>query len=241
MGVKVREVEGKGWYVFINWRNQRKAKCFGTDKTTAKTFAKKLSARLKWADVSGEPIALSQPDQQVPTVKAYLEEWLLTHAKMHCKPSTYRRYKEVIDQQLIPAFGDRPLHLLKREDLKRLITRAVEANKARGTIQNYLIPLKAAYNHAKEDGLVTFNPAERFTRLLQRGQDRRKHIQPLTREELAIVLAYAETHEVAYFPAFLCAARTGLRQGEVIGLEWGDLDSVENEPARRTIRSAAWT
>ena len=114
MGVNIREVDGKGWYVFINWRNQRKAKSFGSDKVMAKAFAKKLSARLKWAEVSGEPIALSQPDQQLPTVKAYLEEWLLTHAKMHCKPSTYRRYKEVIDQQLIPAFGERPLHLLRR-------------------------------------------------------------------------------------------------------------------------------
>ena len=64
MGVNVREVSGKGWYVFINWRNQRKAKSFGSDKVLAKAFAKKLSARLKWAEVSGEPVALSQPDQQ---------------------------------------------------------------------------------------------------------------------------------------------------------------------------------
>jgi hypothetical protein len=74
MGVKVREVEGKGWYVLINWRNQRKAKSFRTDKATAKAFAKKLSARLKWAEVSGEPLALSQPEQQMPTVKGYLKE-----------------------------------------------------------------------------------------------------------------------------------------------------------------------
>jgi len=95
MGMNVREVPGKGWYVFINWRNQHKAKCFGTHKTTAKAFAKKLSARLKWAEVSGEPLALSQPDQHMPTVKQYLTDWLGTYAKVHCKPSTAAGYHQV--------------------------------------------------------------------------------------------------------------------------------------------------
>jgi hypothetical protein len=139
MGVKVREVNGKGWYVFINWRNQRKAKSFGIDKATAKEFAKKLSARLKWAEVSGEPLVLSQPDQQMPTVKGYMSEWLQTYAKVHCKPSTYRGYERAIHQHLIPAFGDKPLHELKREHVKRLIAEQMNSQKARNTIQNYLV------------------------------------------------------------------------------------------------------
>lgn len=224
MGVKVREVPGKGWYVYINWRSQRKAKCFGTNKGTAKDFAKKLEARLKWADVSGESLALSQPDQHMPTVKSYLEEWLQTYVKVHCKTSTYRGYKRAIEQQLIPAFGEQPLHLLKRDQIKRLIAAQIEGKKARGTIQNYLVPLKAAYNQAKEDGLVVMNPAERLGKLLQRSQDRREEMQPLTAQEVQTLLTVAEIQYLALYPVLLCAVRTGLRQGELIGLQWGDID-----------------
>jgi integrase len=224
MGVKVREVDGKGWYVFINWRNQRKAKSFGADKATAKEFAKKLSARLKWAEVSGEPLVLSQPDQQMPTVKGYMSEWLQTYAKVHCKPSTYRGYERAIHQHLIPAFGDKPLHELKREHVKRLIAEQMNSQKARNTIQNYLVPLKAAYNQAKQDGLVVLNPAERLGKLLQRPQDRRQEMQPLTAQEVEMLLSVAEAHHPALYPVLLCAVRTGLRQGELIGLQWGDID-----------------
>lgn len=97
MGVKLRQRidkktgKAKGWYVLTDWNGQRKAKFFGKDKKQAKAFADKLEARLKWAEQSGEPIVLSQPDQALPTVKAYLVDWLNTYAKVHCKPSTYHK------------------------------------------------------------------------------------------------------------------------------------------------------
>lgn len=225
MGVKLRERPGKGWYVFTDWQGQRKAKCFGKNKRLAQAFADKLTARLKWAEQTGEPLALSQPDQSMPTVKTYLGDWLATYAKVHCKPSTYRGYKRAIEQHLIPAFGERPLHLLKRDEIKRLIARQIEAKKARGTIQNYLVPLKAAYNQAKEDGLVMLNPAERLGKLLQRSQDRREEMQPLTAQEVKTLLSMAESQYPALYPVLLCAVRTGLRQGELIGLQWGDVDN----------------
>lgn len=224
MGVKLRERPGKGWGVFIDWRGQRKAKFFGANKTLARDFAKKLEAKLKWAEVSGEALVLSQPEQAMPALRSYLQDWLSTYAKVHCKPSTYRGYKRAVEQHLIPAFGDHFLHLLKREDVKRLVAKLAADQKAKGTIINCLVPLKAAYNQAKEDGLVTFNPAERLGRLLKLSRDRREYIQPLNREELESMLEVAETKYPSLYPILLCAARTGLRQGELIGLQWGDID-----------------
>ncbi len=184
----------------------------------------KLEARLKRAEASGEPIFLSQPNQSMPTVKEYLIEWLETHARVHCKPSTYRGYRRAIEKHLIPTFGDRPLHLLKREEVKRFIAIQIGEGKARGTIQNYLVPLKAAFNQAKEDGLVVTNPAERLGKLLQPSHDRREEMQPLTSGEVHTLLTVAQTQYPSLYPILLCAVRTGMRQGELIGLQWGDLD-----------------
>jgi integrase len=250
VGVKLRQRiniktgKAKGWFVLTDWNGQRKAKFFGKDKKQAKAFADKLEARLKWAEQSGEPIVLSQPDQVLPTVKSYLVDWLNTYAKVHCKPSTYRGYKRAVEDQLVPAFGHYQLHTLKRDHVKRFVAQKAEElvsrvtkpkkgepaevippkKKARWTIQGYLVPLKAAYNQAIEDGLVTLNPGSRLGRLFRGGQERRAHIQPLTREEVTALLREAERRYPVISPVLLCAVRAGLRLGEVIGLQWGDAD-----------------
>ncbi len=225
MGVKLGERKDKpGWWVFINYKGKRTKKCFGTNKKLAQEFAAKLTAKLKWAEVNGEPVALSQPDQVMPTVKAYLTDWLSIYAKVHCKPSTYRGYKRAVEKHIVPAFGEHGLHTLRREDVKRLVANLIERGKARGTIQNCLVPLKAAYHQAMEDGLVTMNPAARLGRLLRASQGRWEHIQPLTREELTTLLKVAQERYPILYPVLLCAARTGLRLGELIGLQWGDVD-----------------
>ncbi len=224
MGVKLRERPGKGWYVITDWKGQRKAKCFGADKKLAQAFADKLKAKLKWAEQGGETVVLSQPEQTMPMVKGYLEEWLCVYAKTHCKASTYRGYARAVRQHLLPAFGDRPLHALKREDVKRLIAQLTQRGLARGTVQNCLVPLKAAYYQAVEDGVVTQNPAARMGRWLQGAYDRRATIQPLTNLEIQTLLATAEQREPSLAPVLLCAVRTGLRMGELIGLQWGDVD-----------------
>ena len=103
MGVKLRERPGKGWYVLIDWKGQRKAKSFGTKKKLAQEFAAKVAARLKWAEHSGEPVALNRSDQAIPTLKDYLTEWLEVYADAHCKPSTSSGYRIVIDHHVIPV------------------------------------------------------------------------------------------------------------------------------------------
>ena len=175
---------------------------------------------------SGEPLALSQSDQAMPTVKAYLEDWLEVYAKVHCKPSTYRGYKRAVENHLVPAFGVTPLHLLKREDVKRLIARLSKDGSSKGTIKKCLVPLKTAYNVAIEDGLVTFNPGARLGRLLKAPGDKRQHIQPLTSKEVSTLLKKTKEHPLLYvlYPVLLCAVRTGLRMGELIGLQWRDID-----------------
>ena len=86
MGVKLRERPGKGWYVLTDYRGQRKAKFFGKDKKQAKLFADKLTARIKWAEQSGEAILLSRPDQAMPTVGTNLHSWSVSPAETPITP-----------------------------------------------------------------------------------------------------------------------------------------------------------
>jgi hypothetical protein len=148
MGVKVRQRKDKpGWWVFIHHQGRRTKKCFGEGRPgekAAKAFAEKLSARLKWAEASGEAIALSQPDKQIPTLKDYLTEWLKNYADAHCKPSTASGYRTVIEHHIIPLLGKRRLHEVTRTDVKRLIASLVDQGRKKRTIHNILTPFKEA-------------------------------------------------------------------------------------------------
>jgi len=77
--------------------------------------------------------------------------------------------------------------------------------------------------HAFEDGLIAANPASRLGRFIK-GKDRKADVNPFTREEARAFLEVVGEHYPRYYPFFLCALRTGMRLGELLGLEWGDLD-----------------
>src|SRR5262249_45525155 len=55
---------------------------------------------------------------------------------------------------------------------------------------------------------------------------KRRGINPLTREELAQFLIHTKVVAPTLYPLFLCAARTGLRQGELLALQWEDVNLV---------------
>jgi integrase len=111
---------------------------------------------------------------------------------------------------------------LKREHLKTVIAGWIEAGKSRSTVRNYLAALKSAYFSGLEDGLVTVNPLQRISKLCKGAQSPDKHMQPLTAQEVDTLLNTTQQSKPGLYPVLLCAVRTGLRRGELIGLQWGD-------------------
>ena len=108
MGVKIRQKDGK-WYVFINHKGKRKAKCVGDSKRAAEEVKRKLEAKLTLGE-----FALLEEAPKVPMFGEYAEEWLATYAQLNCKPSTYRRYAGVVRNYLLPLWGPTLLSDLPR-------------------------------------------------------------------------------------------------------------------------------
>ena len=97
----------------------------------------------------------------------------------------------------------------------------------RGTVRNILAPLREMLNHAVDAGILLANPANRAGRYMKEKKavkTNRMKIDPLTLEEAQMLLATAEKMGHGTHAVIMTALRTGLRMGELFGLQWGDVD-----------------
>ena len=112
VGVKLRERPGKGWYVLIDWKGQRKAKFFGTNKALAKDFKDKVEAKLKLGE-------MGLPSKSRIKLGDYATTWLdrIKHTR---KYSTYDDYRKILDREILPALKAFDLEQITRERVKAL-------------------------------------------------------------------------------------------------------------------------
>jgi integrase len=213
MSVTVREWKG-AWWIFINHHGTRKAKRIGTGvvgKKAAKQAAQQIQARLALGQT-----AFDRPQTTV-TMDAYVETFL-ERIEQTRKHTTHADYRKIFDRYVFPVFRGQDLQQITREKVKAFAVGCLQRGLAAKTVQNIIRTLSSLFSHALEDNLITANPALRPGKFLLKISKRRS-INPMTREELALFLAHTKTTAPTLYPAFLCAARTGLRQGELIALQ----------------------
>ncbi len=224
MGVTVRQKQpGKDnpWWVFINHHGKRKAKLVG-DKKAADAVASKIREELK----KGELFPVNEP-KKIPSFRVYAMEWLESYAKAFCKNSTYGGYAAIVNKHLVPFFQDIQLDQIRRKNIRMLIASKLSENLSRGTVRNILLCLSSILSSAVEDEVIDVN----FS--IQLGKKVRKPLQKvkrsedvnfLTREEVKLFLEGIKKYYPEHYPFFICAVRTGMRAGELIGLQPGDID-----------------
>ena len=216
MGVTMRK-DGDKWYVFVNHRGQRKAKCVGS-KAAAEKVKRILEAKLSLGD-SG----ILAPKSEVLTFGAYADQWLEEYAATACKQSTQDDYKGVLKNYVRPLFASKALNALKRDDIKRLIAEMIRRDYTKGTIRNTIAAVRKMYNEAIEAGLVTTNPASKMGRYMKAARTNEKKGVALTGIEIEQFLAAARAVCPEYELLFRVALRAGLRRGELVALRWDDL------------------
>lgn len=225
MGVKVRFRKG-AWRVIVDHNRVRKAKRIGS-KAAAELVAAKVQIALAESRAPFLGREAPSPDQLAKpvTFKEAADKWLETYpALARLRQSTIEGYKGVLRLHVYPRFGERPFQEIRREDIRMLVAELVAQGKSRGLIKHVVAPIRGVFNEAIEAGLQLPNLAARIGRFLRDRGDPAHRIDPLTAEEEARLLATARHAYPRHFPLLLCALRTGMRLGELLGLHWGDID-----------------
>jgi len=223
MSVKIRKRGGK-WYVFVNYHGRRKAKCVGS-REAAEQVRRLLEAKLALGDLS----ILGPEENKMPTFDEYAGQWMRDYARVECKSSTVHGYEGVLRQYLRPKLGKKRLDEIKRDDVKALINDLIAKDLSRNTIRNALCVLRAMFNQAIEGGLLESNPASRLGRFTKTAKTAETKGVALTAKEVEQFLNAALEICPEYHPLFLTAVRAGLRRGELVALQWGDIQFGQDE------------
>ena len=139
------------------------------------------------------------------------------------KVSTVEAVRSAVRVHLVPHFGDRPIDRIDVRAVERLIAAERRDGKAPKSIRNYLGVLHSIFELGIERGWARENPVKRAAK--PEGEQSQE-IRSLTIDEIEAVIAAipADTLGEVERSLYLTAAMTGLRQGELLGLRWQDVD-----------------
>lgn len=209
----------KGKWNLVKYEGNRRTKKVIGSGLQAKAEAARLAAELTLA-AARQAASLPSPIR----LGEYAERWYRQVVLPHKKPGTAVFYRSVLDHHILPALGNLPLVDVSREHIKALLADLV-GRRAKGTVKNILAICKILLHEAVEDGYIAANPAAKMGRVFPLTGPT-KPVEALDAAQVGRLLRVAEKHMPDWALLFRTLFYTGLRQGEVVGLQWDDVDPV---------------
>ncbi|MET9360115.1 site-specific integrase [Streptomyces sp. NPDC006632] len=155
---------------------------------------------------------------QTWTVETWLTHWVENIAAPNVGENTIDGYRVAVYHHLIPGLGAHRLEKLEPEHLERLYQKMQANGSSAGTAHQVHRTVKTALNEAVRRRHLTINPAS----VAKAPRVEEEEVEPYTLEEVQRLLA--EATKVRNTARWVIALALGLRQGEVLGLKWEDVD-----------------
>ncbi len=213
-----RDRPARSWVV-THWQDGKRVR---------KTFATEdeATAWAKAADEAHQGAAAWLADDAMP-VNDVLRGWLETYRPTLAR-STEETDSGLIDNHLAPYFGDRDLRSIAEADILAFAEWSFDRGKSAAVAKNALSLLRRVCSIYVREGLLPSNPAlgvgSIVAKVSQRYQPPAEAVDSWAAGEVVKLLDAAEASEPHFFPMLLCMLHTGLRRGEVIALQWADID-----------------
>ena len=177
---------------------------------TFKEAQKELSRLLAAADAG----TLIDPSNM--TVGEYLSAWL--DSTLTQSPKTLERYRELAERQVAPHLGGIKMQKLTPEHIERWHAALLSEGLSPRTVGHAHRVLGAALRRAVENGTLARNVAA----IRKPPAVEQDEIEILTPEQVTAVLDSLKGHSL--HPIVSLALATGVRRGELLALEWRDID-----------------
>lgn len=152
------------------------------------------------------------------TLAMWLTHWIENIAPITVSENTLSGYEVAVRVHLIPGLGAHRLTKLEPEHLERLYKKMQDAGSAPATAHQVHRTLRVALGEAVRRGRLTVNVAK----IAKAPRLDDEEVEPYTEDEVQRILVAASKRRNGV--RWVIALALGLRQGEVLGLQWTDLD-----------------
>ena len=211
----------------------------GIDPVTGRAIQKSVSAKTQ-AECKEKLAKAIRENRGVPlnhtgdyTAAEWCRLWFETYSKPNIRYNTAKGYEGIIEHHIIPAIGAIKLKQLSSIHIQRMYNDLRENGRMpRGAKQNdkplsntfvrrVHAVLQAALKQAVKERLIPYNPCENC-RIPPKDK---KEMTILPPEKIGRYLQEAEKYGV--LPMFYLELSSGLRRGELLALQWEDLNVKE--------------
>ena len=161
----------------------------------------------------------------------FAEQWFEEYAKLNLRNTSYERMRQ-LTVRVYPAIGHLKLDKITSRHIQQFINDLALNGKSlkngrplsRKTAVHHLSFISDVFSYAVKMEMLTDNPCRRVT--VPKGEKKEKDIYTL--EEVAHLFQLLENAPLKYRTFFTLAIYSGFRRGEMLGLEWKDIDFENN-------------
>ena len=178
----------------------------------------------------------------------FAEQWFKEYAEIALKTQTIRCY-HTLETRVYKAIGHMRMDKITVRTIQQFVTQLTQEKKVNSkgeiignlapkTIKHHIAFISTVFDHAVKMQMIQFNPCRNVT--LPKMTTKEREIYTL--EEVQQMLDLFENESEANFKYvifFTLAAFTGLRRGELLGLEWKDFDW--DNCLVSVVRTSEWT
>jgi integrase len=155
------------------------------------------------------------------TFKQYFEKVYYPAVQAGKKRDTFRKNKEHFDKWIEPVIGNVPLKELNRFILEKIKTNILSDKKSPRLIQYVFATIRATWNMARKDGIVT---GDSPTKLVKLPKFDNRRVRFLSYKEADGILKALQDKDPMTCNIATLSLHSGLRMGEIRSLQWSHID-----------------
>lgn len=214
----------KKWQIILELGRDKNGKKIRKKKTVNVTEPEAREMMVKW-----EAELLDKPNlKDNITLENHLNEWIDNYSK-NLKPLTVESYKQQLENHLIPDLGNIKLSELDAKIIDDYYDHKLKEGRTDGTgglsarsVRYLHSILHKALSTAVEWDRLSLNPADKA----HPPKKKKKKANYFEKEEIEKLFSVID--DEFYRDFFEIAFRTGMRRGQVLGLQWSCIDQINN-------------